>query len=142
MELRLAVTELLAHTERLLPADETPIRQRQPVSGWARVPVVLALTCARRPPMKIFNQPAAVAWRYDGHMGHKADYPRVANLPGARHRHSISRHTASPEPPLCGHLLKLDPAEQRLRRGPTWSSPDGNGRYPPYPWRHPRRRCA
>jgi cytochrome P450 len=42
MELRVAVTELLAHTERLLPADEAPVRERPPGSGWARVPVVLA----------------------------------------------------------------------------------------------------
>ena len=41
MELRVAVTELLARTERLLPADEPPVRERPPVSGWARVPVVL-----------------------------------------------------------------------------------------------------
>jgi cytochrome P450 len=42
MELRVAVTELLGRTERLLPADEPPVRERPPVSGWARVPVVLA----------------------------------------------------------------------------------------------------
>lgn len=41
MELRVAVTELLTHTERLLPAPEAPVRERPPVSGWARVPVVL-----------------------------------------------------------------------------------------------------
>src|SRR5215218_2708704 len=41
MELRVAVTELLARTERLHPADEAPVRERPPVSGWARVPVVL-----------------------------------------------------------------------------------------------------
>lgn len=41
MELRVAVAELLARTERLLPADEPPMRERPPVSGWARVPVVL-----------------------------------------------------------------------------------------------------
>jgi len=42
MELRVAVSELLARTERLLPAGEAPVRERAPVSGWARVPVVLA----------------------------------------------------------------------------------------------------
>jgi cytochrome P450 len=42
MELRVAVTEILARTERLLPAELTPERERPPVSGWARVPVVLA----------------------------------------------------------------------------------------------------
>jgi cytochrome P450 len=42
MELRVAVTELLSRTERLLPADEPPVRERPPGSGWARVPVVLA----------------------------------------------------------------------------------------------------
>jgi cytochrome P450 len=42
MELRVAVSELLVRTERLLPADEEPVRERPPVSGWARVPVVLA----------------------------------------------------------------------------------------------------
>jgi cytochrome P450 len=42
MELRVAITELLGRTERLLPADEAPIRERPPGSGWARVPVVLA----------------------------------------------------------------------------------------------------
>src|SRR5262245_34941484 len=41
MELRVAVTELLAGTDRLLPADEAPRRERPPVSGWARVPVTL-----------------------------------------------------------------------------------------------------
>ena len=41
MELRVAVTELLARTDRLLPADEAPVREAPPVSGWARVPVVL-----------------------------------------------------------------------------------------------------
>lgn len=41
MELRVAVTELLQRTERLVPADEPPLRERPPVSGWARVPVVL-----------------------------------------------------------------------------------------------------
>ncbi|HET6693188.1 MAG TPA: cytochrome P450 [Pedococcus sp.] len=41
MELRVAVTELLVRTERLVPADEAPVRERPPVSGWARVPVVL-----------------------------------------------------------------------------------------------------
>jgi cytochrome P450 len=42
MELRVAITELLARTERLLPADQAPLRERPPVSGWARVPVLLA----------------------------------------------------------------------------------------------------
>lgn len=42
MELRVAVGELLSRTEQLLPADESPVRERPPVSGWARVPVVLA----------------------------------------------------------------------------------------------------
>lgn len=41
LELRVAVVELLARTERLLPADEVPVRERPPASGWARVPVVL-----------------------------------------------------------------------------------------------------
>jgi cytochrome P450 len=42
MELRVAVVELLAGTERLLPAPgEAPVRERPPVSGWAQVPVVL-----------------------------------------------------------------------------------------------------
>ena len=41
MELRVAVTELLARTERMLPADEPAVRERPPASGWARVPVVL-----------------------------------------------------------------------------------------------------
>jgi cytochrome P450 len=41
MELRVAVSELLARTERLAPAEETPVRERPPGSGWARVPVVL-----------------------------------------------------------------------------------------------------
>jgi len=41
MELRVALTELLARTERLLPADEAPVRERPPVSGWARLPIVL-----------------------------------------------------------------------------------------------------
>jgi cytochrome P450 len=41
MELRVAVTELLASSERILPADEAPARERPPVSGWARVPVLL-----------------------------------------------------------------------------------------------------
>lgn len=41
MELRVAIAELLTRTERLLPADEAPVRERPPVSGWARVPVVL-----------------------------------------------------------------------------------------------------
>ena len=41
MELRVAVTELLARTERLLPAEVDPVRERPPVSGWARVPVLL-----------------------------------------------------------------------------------------------------
>lgn len=42
MELRVAVVELLARTERILPAAEPPVRERPPVSGWARVPVVLS----------------------------------------------------------------------------------------------------
>ena len=42
MELRVAVGELLSRTERLLPADESAVRERPPVSGWARVPMVLA----------------------------------------------------------------------------------------------------
>jgi cytochrome P450 len=42
MELRVAVAGLLARTERLLPADEVPVRETRPGSGWARVPVVLA----------------------------------------------------------------------------------------------------
>jgi cytochrome P450 len=42
MELRVAVVELLARTERLLPApEEAPVRERPPVGGWAHVPVVL-----------------------------------------------------------------------------------------------------
>ena len=41
MELRVAISELLTRTERILPADEPPVRERPPVSGWARVPVVL-----------------------------------------------------------------------------------------------------
>ncbi|HEX6150264.1 MAG TPA: cytochrome P450, partial [Nocardioides sp.] len=42
MELRVAVVELLAGTERLMPAPgEAPVRERPPVSGWAQVPVVL-----------------------------------------------------------------------------------------------------
>ena len=42
MELRVAVVELLASTERLLPSPgEPPVRERPPVSGWAQVPVVL-----------------------------------------------------------------------------------------------------
>ena len=41
MELRVAVVELLAGTERIVPADEEPVRERPPVSGWAQVPVVL-----------------------------------------------------------------------------------------------------
>jgi cytochrome P450 len=41
MELRVAISTLLTRTERLLPADEAPVRERPPVSGWARVPVVL-----------------------------------------------------------------------------------------------------
>ena len=42
MELRVAVTELLARTGRLLPAEEPAVREPAPGSGWARVPVVLA----------------------------------------------------------------------------------------------------
>lgn len=43
MELRVAVSELLTRTERLVPADdEAPVREAPPVGGWARVPVVLA----------------------------------------------------------------------------------------------------
>jgi cytochrome P450 len=41
MELRVAVTELLARTDRLLPADEPAVREPPPGSGWAQVPVVL-----------------------------------------------------------------------------------------------------
>jgi cytochrome P450 len=41
MELRVAITELMARTRRILPAGEAPVRERPPVSGWARVPVVL-----------------------------------------------------------------------------------------------------
>lgn len=41
MELRVALVELLGRTERILPADESPAREKPPVSGWARVPVVL-----------------------------------------------------------------------------------------------------
>ncbi len=42
MELRVAVVELLAGTERLVPAPgDAPVRERPPVSGWAQVPVVL-----------------------------------------------------------------------------------------------------
>ncbi|MCA5892197.1 cytochrome P450 [Isoptericola sp. NEAU-Y5] len=42
MELRVAVGELLARTERLLPADEPSVREAPPAGGWAQVPVVLA----------------------------------------------------------------------------------------------------
>lgn len=41
MELRVAITELLTRTQWLRPAAEPPVRERPPVSGWARVPVVL-----------------------------------------------------------------------------------------------------
>ena len=41
MELRVAVAELLARTEQLLPGDEDPVRERPPLGGWAHVPVVL-----------------------------------------------------------------------------------------------------
>lgn len=42
MELRVIVWELLEQTEQVsLASDEAPVRERPPVSGWARVPIVL-----------------------------------------------------------------------------------------------------
>ena len=42
MELRVLVWELLAQTGHVgLDADESPVRERPPVSGWTQVPIVL-----------------------------------------------------------------------------------------------------
>lgn len=42
MELRVIVWELLEQTEQVsLASDTAPVRERPPVSGWARVPIVL-----------------------------------------------------------------------------------------------------
>jgi hypothetical protein len=58
MELRVAVTELLARTDRLLPADEAPVREttRQRLgTGPGRA--------------RLTSSWAALALRYDGHLG-------------------------------------------------------------------------